>query len=756
MSQQASAEAYGVVPATKSADVLKIRIPTTSIETNVISGDSTAAKTSKKSTYVAYHIHVQTPKGERVVLRRMHEFHEFHKIWSSLYEGLKEQFPLPSSYAIIRTAGVIEKRRQGLETYLQGLNEVKAMRPLLAQFLGLEESEMYGESKVQRAPDAQTLAKMGQSGITNTALSEEEIKALNSRRGRGLSNPDIIQGLDVEDKAPLPAMYAIQDRSNTYIVPGQSIIATSDVADESKVVVATSVSKGNTYEANEQARRAKEEFLRQHSGVIASLMPGRQVNVMFNKGKVSETAQRSLGRIQVSIWYREGTGGHRRPLPPETLEPGQQWIDTGGGTILIDIHRGMDLASTDGITNPYVKLYLVPDPKKVTKKKTKVKSRTINPTWEESFEYPDIYPVELQFRHLSISVWDDRLAGKNTCIGEVILSDLSYLPRTAADRLCQWFELRPWSGITTVASTASPSVSGSSRSSPQLSPTSRTSTEGSAPSADAYALAAAAGAAANTVPVLATAPPVMPTAAPPRLMKGTPTPQAKVPEKQDEGLLQGLKRNVLSNFTGGGVLVPNVPLPTTPGQSKSGSEAEVKKPEPVSTPNPEPAIVKADTQTTATSSAVVRQQPTEIHVQSAGISESSPTPETSASAESGNVASRWLSKIASAFIGGSEPESASPATTTTTTTAAESAAATTTPGRSGPPPLPAPAPAVPQAEALYDYSPSEQERTASTVLPLKCGEIITLLDTSNEEWWYGQLKTGEVGYFPKAYVRKLD
>ena len=192
--------------------------------------------------------------------------------------------------------------------------------------------------------------------------------------------------------------------------------------------------------------------LQANAGVIASLMPGRQLNFVYNNGKASEKIDdsRSMGRLQLSLWYRPGTGGRVRPPKPDFIEPGKRWDDVGGGTLVIDVHRGMDLPSNDGISSPYVKMYLTPDPEKVSKQKTKSKPKTVNPTWEENFEYRNIYPTELALRCLTISVWDSKVGGKNVCLGEVTFADLPSLPTTSASRLSAWFDLKPWSGLRTL------------------------------------------------------------------------------------------------------------------------------------------------------------------------------------------------------------------------------------------------------------------------------------------------------------------
>ena len=47
--------------------------------------------------------------------------------------------------------------------------------------------------------------------------------------------------------------------------------------------------------------------------------------------------------------------------------------------------KGLAAADSNGLSDPYVKTYLLPDTSKASKRKTKIKKRTLNPVYDETF-----------------------------------------------------------------------------------------------------------------------------------------------------------------------------------------------------------------------------------------------------------------------------------------------------------------------------------------------------------------------------------
>ncbi|KAK6308338.1 hypothetical protein J4Q44_G00216090 [Coregonus suidteri] len=90
--------------------------------------------------------------------------------------------------------------------------------------------------------------------------------------------------------------------------------------------------------------------------------------------------------------------------------------------LLVNILKAFDLPAKDlcGSSDPYVKIYLLPDRKKF---QTRVHRKTLNPTFDESFQFPVPYD-ELAVRKLHMSVFDFDRFSRHDMIGEVVVDNL--------------------------------------------------------------------------------------------------------------------------------------------------------------------------------------------------------------------------------------------------------------------------------------------------------------------------------------------
>lgn len=90
-----------------------------------------------------------------------------------------------------------------------------------------------------------------------------------------------------------------------------------------------------------------------------------------------------------------------------------------GGTLSVMVMHAKRLANETGEPpHPYVKTYLLPDPIKSTKRKTKTAKSTFNPTYNEMLLYK-MPASELRRRTLQVSVWSDGVMRENLFLGQV-------------------------------------------------------------------------------------------------------------------------------------------------------------------------------------------------------------------------------------------------------------------------------------------------------------------------------------------------
>lgn len=111
----------------------------------------------------------------------------------------------------------------------------------------------------------------------------------------------------------------------------------------------------------------------------------------------SPTSGRVEGEVKLSISYRNST-------------------------LFIMVMHIRDLVSEDGTDpNPYVKTYLLPDPHKTSKRKTKISRKTRNPTFNEMLVYSGYSKETLGLRELQLSVLSAESLRENYFLGGITL-----------------------------------------------------------------------------------------------------------------------------------------------------------------------------------------------------------------------------------------------------------------------------------------------------------------------------------------------
>ncbi|NXT59650.1 P3C2B kinase, partial [Pluvianellus socialis] len=226
-------------------------------------------------------------------------------------------------------------------------------------------------------------------------------------------------------------------------------------------------SKGYTYVVKVQrespgevvfVQRTFEEFQELHNKLRllfpSSLLPSFPSRFVIGRSRGEAVAERRKEELNGYIWHlihatpevaecdliytffhplpRDEKAAGTNPTPKPADATWARPLGKVGGEVKLSISyknnklfimvmhiRGLPPLQDGNDPDPYVKTYLLPDPQKTTKRKTKVARKTCNPTYNEMLVYDGIPRGDLQQRELRLSVLSEEGFWENILLGEV-------------------------------------------------------------------------------------------------------------------------------------------------------------------------------------------------------------------------------------------------------------------------------------------------------------------------------------------------
>ncbi|XP_028844849.1 regulating synaptic membrane exocytosis protein 1-like isoform X16 [Denticeps clupeoides] len=157
----------------------------------------------------------------------------------------------------------------------------------------------------------------------------------------------------------------------------------------------------------------------------------------------SSFESQKMERPSISVLSPTSPGALRDA--PQTL-PGQlsvkMWYDKAGHQLIVNVLQATDLPPRlDGRPrNPYVKMYFLPDRSDKSKRRTKTVKKSLEPKWNQTFQYCHVHRRDFRERMLEITVWDQPRVQEEASdfLGEILIE----LETALLDDKPHWYKLQ--------------------------------------------------------------------------------------------------------------------------------------------------------------------------------------------------------------------------------------------------------------------------------------------------------------------------